>query len=144
MNASSAGSLQGVSLPLLALFVLYTLASLVHFTHNAEFLADYPGLPNWLTRAQVYVAWLVVFAIGLTGLLLVRAGKALAGLVILVIYAVLGFAGLDHYFAAPFSAHTFTMNFTIWFEVAAAFALLVYLLAAIRAQLRAGKVPSTP
>jgi hypothetical protein len=36
----------------------YAAASLVHFVHNAEFLADYPSMPAWLSRATVYGAWL--------------------------------------------------------------------------------------
>src|SRR5215469_12243644 len=33
------------------LFALYAAASLVHFTHNAEYLAQYPNLPaSWTPR----------------------------------------------------------------------------------------------
>jgi len=35
--------------------MLYAAASLVHFAHNAEYLADYPNLPSWLTRYQIYL-----------------------------------------------------------------------------------------
>jgi len=38
------------------LFALYTLASLTHFAHNAEYIAFYPGLPVWMTRESVYPA----------------------------------------------------------------------------------------
>ena len=43
---------------------------------------------------------------------------------LIAIYAVLGFAGLDHYTLAPVSAHTLAMNATIWLETATGFALL--------------------
>ena len=114
---------------LLAQFALYTGASLLHFVHNAEFLDSYPNLPEWLTRAQVYGAWLAVFAVGVLGLLVLRRGFQRFGLGLLMVYAALGFAGLDHYLAAPISAHTPVMNFTIFFEVATACLLLLYLLA---------------
>jgi hypothetical protein len=50
------------------LIALYTLASLTHFSHNAEFIALYPGLPTWMTRESVYLAWLGVASVGLLAL----------------------------------------------------------------------------
>jgi len=44
--------------------------------------------------------------------------------VLIALYAVLGFAGLDHYTLAPISAHTLAMNATIWLETATAVLLL--------------------
>jgi hypothetical protein len=106
--------------PLLILLLAYGAASLVHYAHNAEFLADYPNMPAWLSRAKVYVAWLGVTAIGVLGYLLVRRGHQLGGLCVIAVYAAIGFDGLAHYRLAPLSAHTATMNLTIWLEVAAA------------------------
>jgi hypothetical protein len=108
------------------LLVLYCVASLVHFAHNAEFLDDYPNLPEWLSRAQIYAVWLGITAIGLTGYVLLRVGYRLAGLIFVAVYAAQGFDGLLHYGRAPFAAHTPAMNFSILFEVAAAAVLLVY------------------
>jgi len=109
---------------LLVFVVVYGAASLFHYTHNAEFLNEYPNLPAWLTRAQVYAAWLGVTAVGLIGYLLVRRRHQLAGLIVLGFYGVLGLDGLGHYAVAPTSAHTFTMNLTIGLEVATALLLL--------------------
>ena len=36
--------------------IVYTAASLFHYSHNAEFLNDYPKLPVWLSRAEAYSA----------------------------------------------------------------------------------------
>jgi hypothetical protein len=102
------------------LLILYCAASLVHFVHNAEYLADYPNLPDSLSRSRVYLAWLSILAIGVLGYVLYRRGRYLAGLVVLAVYAGFGFDGLLHYTLAPFAAHTLAMNFTIWFEVVAA------------------------
>jgi len=106
------------------LLLLYLAASLLHFVHNAEYVADYPNLPAWLGRADVYLAWLALAAIGAVGWALYRFGWRLAGLLLIGVYAGFGFAGLLHYTRAPFAAHTPAMNFTIWFEVAAAALLL--------------------
>lgn len=50
---------------LIALTLLYATASLIHFVHNAEFLADYPNLPQTWTRAEVYLAWAGMTALGI-------------------------------------------------------------------------------
>lgn len=98
------------------LFVFYTLASLTHFIHNAEFIAFYPGLPAAITRESVYLAWLAVAAVGACALLARRAGwpRLAAGLVL--IYGLLGLDGLLHYTLALCSEHTFVTNATIWAE----------------------------
>lgn len=103
----------------------YTVASFFHYSHNAEFLADYPNLPAWLTRADVYAAWLGVTAVGVAGYGLVARGFETAGLVVLTIYGVMGLDGLGHYAVAPIAAHTLAMNTSIWLETAAAIAVLV-------------------
>ena len=108
----------------IALLLLYTGASFLHFAHNAEFLGEYPNLPDFITRSSVYVAWLGLAAIGAAGFALHRAGWKLTGLLLLGLYAGLGFAGLLHYARAPVGAHSATMNFTIWLEVVSACGLL--------------------
>lgn len=113
------------------LLLLYLAASLLHFVHNAEYLANYPNLPAWLDRADVYLAWLGLAAIGAAGWALYRLGWRLAGLLLIGVYAGFGFDGLLHYTRAPFAAHTQVMNFTIWFEVAAAALLLLGVLALV-------------
>jgi hypothetical protein len=114
------------SLPgyLCALLAIYCAASLIHFVHNAQFIAEYPNLPAWLTSSKVYVAWLAVTSVGAAGIALALSGRRVPGLLLIMGYAALGFAGLDHYTRAPLSAHTLAMNATIAFEVVAAAALL--------------------
>jgi hypothetical protein len=103
----------------------YVAASFLHHLHNAEFLADYPNMPASLTRGTVYLVWSIEAAIGLLGYVLFRAGYRLAGRALIALYAVVGFAGLDHYVIAPFSAHTPAMHLTILLEVVCAALLLV-------------------
>jgi hypothetical protein len=107
------------------LMLVYTAASLLHFAHNATYLHDYPNMPPWLTSFGVYGAWCAVAIVGALGYWVYRRVHVFAGLVLIASYAVLGFAGLDHYVVAPVSAHTLAMNLTIAIEVACAALLLM-------------------
>lgn len=108
---------------LLALVLVHVAATLVHFAHNATFLADYPNMPGWISPAGIYGVWLAEAAIGAAGVILLLRGRTI-GLALIAIYAMLGFAGLDHYALAPMSAHTLAMNATIWLETATGALLL--------------------
>ena len=117
--------------PIGGMLLLYLAASLLHFVHNAEYLADYPNLPAWLGRGDVYLVWLGLAAVGVVGYAFYRGGWRLAGLVLLGAYAAPGFGGLLHYTRAPFAAYTSAMNFTIWFEFVAAGLLLLAVIASL-------------
>ena len=107
------------------LLAVYAAASLLHFTHNAEYLSQYPNLPASWTRADVYLACCCVTALGLLGYVLYRSGLPRVGLTLLAIYGGVGFDGLLHYTRAPVAHHSAAMNFTIWVEVAAAAVFLI-------------------
>jgi hypothetical protein len=107
------------------LLLIYTAASLLHFVHNATYLHDYPNMPAWLTSLGVYGVWCVVAAVGALGYWVYRRVHRFTGLLLIAIYAALGFAGLDHYFVAAVSAHSLAMHLTIAIEVGAAAVLLV-------------------
>jgi hypothetical protein len=109
---------------LLPLLILYALASVLHFTHNAEYIDFYPNLPAWITRGSVYVVWWVIFAIGVSGYALYRSGRILPGLFLMALYAGLGLDGMLHYTRAPMHAHTAAMNLSIWIEAITAAAAL--------------------
>ena len=102
---------------------LYFAASLAHFAHNAEYIAFYPNMPSWLTREQVYLAWLAVTSVGAMGFALLRLGWTLAGAACLLAYGALGLDGLAHYSLALCSEHTLATNVTIWAEAATGVAL---------------------
>ena len=110
---------------LLTLIIIYGAASLLHFVHNAVYIDAYPNLPAWITPAVVYVSWLVIAATGAVGYWLYRRGSRAFGLMVIGVYALFGFAGLDHYTLAPASAHSMAMNATILGEVITASALLI-------------------
>ena len=127
---------------LLALVVVHASASLVHFVHNATFLADYPNMPGWITPGGVYAAWLVEAAIGAAGVILFLRGRTMIGQALIAFYAVLGFAGLDHYTLASISAHTLAMNATIWLETATGLVLLAFVVWSSLS--KGGNLPSIP
>ena len=104
---------------LLPALLLYAGASLLHHVHNAEYLAEYPHMPAWLTPAIVYAVWAATTAIGVAGLLFYRP--------LLVLYGLLGLYGLAHYALAPMAAHSFVMNVTILLEAVTASLLLISL-----------------
>jgi hypothetical protein len=110
----------------LFLAIAYGVASLVHFFHNATYLRQYPGMPAWLTAVGVWSAWCATAAIGAAGYWIYRSVSERAGLLMLALYAALGFAGLDHYAVAPVAAHSVAMNATILCEVVAAAVLLLF------------------
>jgi hypothetical protein len=98
------------------LVALYSVASLVHFWHNAEFIAFYPNMPAWLSRDEVYLAWLAVSAVGLVSGVMWLSGWRRIALCVLGLYGALGLDGLGHYTLALCSDHTLAMNLTIWSE----------------------------
>lgn len=109
---------------LLALTAAYFLTSLGHFSHNAEFICEYPNLPAWLTSAQIYAVWAAITSVGALGLFLMRQKFVATGLLLLAVYAALGFDGLGHYALAPLAFHPLMANVTILSEVLAAALLL--------------------
>jgi len=109
------------------LLLLYAAASLLHFAHNAEYLAEYPNLPPSWSRADVYVAWCCVTALGVVGYVLYRRSYRGVGLTLLSVYAGLGLGGLLHYTRAPVDHHSTMMNATIWTEVVFASLVLINL-----------------
>jgi hypothetical protein len=120
----------------LALTVVYFFASLGHFSHNAEFVCEYPSLPAWLTRAKVYAAWAAITSVGVLGIFFIAKRSVAAGFLIIAVYAALGFDGLGHYSVAPMELHTFVANLTILSEVGAAALLLVVTLHLLSVELR--------
>jgi hypothetical protein len=108
-----------------ALLSLYGVASFVHFAHNAEYIASYPNMPLWLSRENVYLAWLAVSGVGLMAVAFALAGWRVAAALSFALYGGLGLDALGHYGLARCSQHTLTMNLTIWAEALAGAALAV-------------------
>ena len=110
---------------LLVILIFYCSASLLHFIHNAIYIDEYPNLPSWISAFGVYITWFGITSIGIIGYLFIHYGKKFIGLVACAVYGAIGLDGLGHYSLAPISAHTFTMNFTIWLEAITAMIVLI-------------------
>jgi hypothetical protein len=123
-RGAASGTVKRSSGSLPWLFAVYAAATLLHFAHNAEHLAQYPNLPASWSRGEVYAAWCCVTALGLGGYVLYAFGGRKIGLTILGSYAVLGFGGLLHYTRASMAHHSAMMNLTILAEAAAGTLLL--------------------
>jgi len=115
----------GHSRALALLVSLYFLASLAHFSHNAAFIAFYPGMPGWLTSRTVYLAWLAVTSLGVLAAILFRLRLRAAALIALAAYGAMGLDGLAHYTLALCSEHTLVANLTIWSEAISGLLLLL-------------------
>lgn len=111
--------------PLWLLVGVYFVASLAHFAHNAEYIAFYPNMPDWLTREKVYLAWLAVTGVGVASLVFTWRGWRVPGALCLAVYGALGLDGLGHYTLALCSEHTLVTNVTIWSEAVAGLVLLI-------------------
>lgn len=95
-------------------------ASAVHFADNALRLDLYPGL-SWFTPAGVGLAWLSLPA--LAWLALRSRSK-----VLLVLFALSGFFGFEHYILTPICGVALRCNLTIFGEAVASAVLLAYVL----------------
>ena len=109
----------------LLLAAIYFVASLAHFGHNAEYIAFYRGMPDWLTREKVYLVWLGVSSLGIAALLFARFALPGLALASLGTYGAFGLDGLAHYTLALCSEHTLMANVTIWSEATTGLALLL-------------------
>jgi hypothetical protein len=83
--------------PIVALVAVYFVTTLAHFIYNVEYIAFYPGMPAWLTREQVYLAWLGVTSVGLASFVLSRFGLRALALLAASVYGALGLDALAHY-----------------------------------------------
>ena len=107
------------------LLAIYFVASSAHFVHNAAYIAYYPQMPSWVTPDRVYLAWSVVTAVGIAGLVALRLRLHATAVVFIAVYGALGLDGLAHYTLALCSEHTFITNVTIWSEAISGLCLLV-------------------
>src|ERR1700761_8876246 len=107
------------------LLAIHFMASLAHFVHNAETIAFYPHMPPWLTRGDIYRAWLAINGVAVAGLLLLGLGHRRIGIALIALYGALGLDGLGHYALAVCSAHPLAANLTIAAEAISGMLLML-------------------
>jgi len=126
------------------LLIVYFIASLAHFVHNAEYIAFYPNMPTWLTREKVYLAWLVITSIGVAGLIASRLRWHAVGAILIALYGAFGLDGLLHYTLALCSQHTLMTNVTIWSEAASGLVLMLASVIVLARRFAAGRLGHDP
>jgi hypothetical protein len=82
-------------------------------------------MPSWITPDRVYLAWLVVTAIGIAGLVAVRLRLHAVAATFIAVYGAFGLDGFAHYALALCSEHTVMTNVTIWSEAISGLCLLL-------------------
>jgi len=107
------------------MLTVYFIASGAHFVHNAAYIAYYPNMPSWIRSDRVYLAWSVVTAVGIAGLVALRLRLHAVAAIFIAIYGGLGLDGLAHYALALCSEYTFMTNVTIWSEAISGLCLLL-------------------
>ena len=65
----------------------YAAATLLHFAHNAQYLAQYPNLPASWSAPEVYFAWCCITALGVVGYVAYLREHRSFGLTFLALYA---------------------------------------------------------
>ena len=121
------------------LVLIFFIANLTHFVHNAEYIAFYPGIPAWLTREKIYLAWVAGASVGLAGLLVHRIRLKRLSMVMIAAYGASGVDGLAHYTLGLCSQHTLLANLTIWAEATTGLALLAVSALLLTRRLVAGR-----
>jgi hypothetical protein len=102
------------------------IASAAHFADNVRFFDAYPE-PAWISDARIVDGlWFVITPILVAGWWLYRRGRTRPGRLLLGLYGVLGSTVLGHYRYGPLLAMSARMHALVWFEAAAAIALLVW------------------
>lgn len=101
--------------------------TLLHYVDNIVFFHEYPE-PPWLKPGMVDAFWFFMTPVALAGLWLMRRGRRGIGSIVLLAYAGMSLLVLGHYRFAPFRAIGWRIHAFIWFEAAAAIALVARLL----------------
>lgn len=124
---------------LLAGIVLTT----VHYTDNYLYFDEYPQ-PGSLRPWQVYAAWLLLTAIGITGYRLYRRGLVVPAYVCLVVYSYTGLSSLGHYLYGGLDEFSAKQHAFILIDGLSGAAVLAFVLwSALTLRRREGSAPAT-
>jgi hypothetical protein len=123
---------------LASLVALNVATTILHYVDNIMFFHEYPE-PPWLTPGLVDAFWFLMTPLALVGLWLARRDRRNLSSIALLTYAGMSLLVLGHYRFAPFHAIGWRIHAFIWFETAAALALVAWLLAAWRRPVEVGR-----
>ena len=112
---------------LLVLLIIGVVTTILHYTDNFLFFDNYP-LPTWITKASVYLAWLILTPFGIVGYWLYKQRLFWAAYLCLCIYSITGVSSLGHYFYTSMTELSVKMNTLIWLDAISGTALLSFIL----------------
>lgn len=101
-------------------------ATILHYTDNFIFFADYPA-PVWMHSHQVWIAWLILAPFAVVGYIQYAKGNFWVAYLCLCVWAVTSVGGIAHYFFGSLSAFSVKMHIFIWFEELTGWMLLGFI-----------------
>ncbi len=112
---------------LLGIVVLNLVSTWLHYTHNAIFLADYPG-PAWFTPPMIIVTVVVMSTIGLLGYWLYSRNVFTWAYFCLGLYSITSISSPGHYLFPMVAPMSITMHGLIWLDALSGVSLISFLL----------------
>ena len=102
--------------------------SIVHYTDNYLAFDRYPtgGPGPEVTADTIWIAWVLLTAIGVAGYALYRRGEVRRGAALLAVYSISGLVGLGHYTAPGTSELAWWRHLHIWVDVVCGAAVLAF------------------
>jgi hypothetical protein len=111
---------------LLGIIVLNLISTWLHYTHNAIFLADYPG-PAWFTPQMIMVTIAAMSTIGLWGYRLYSQNACKWAYFCLGLYSITSISSPGHYLFPMVAPMSTTMHSLIWLDACSGSALIGFL-----------------
>lgn len=111
---------------LLAVLIFSIVITSIHYTDNAIFVRQYPE-PEWFTTSGVFITWVVMTLIGLTGYWLYSKQYFWFAYFLLSAYVGTGLSSPAHYFYGEMAEFSLKMHILIWTDVVAGLSVVAFL-----------------
>jgi hypothetical protein len=112
---------------LLILLVINIVVTAFHYTDNYLDFERYPD-PNWVTQQSIWIAWLILTIIGISGYVLYLKRVFWLAYLSIAIYSITGAFSPGHYFFPEKEPFSFKMHTLIWLDAIAGAAILVFII----------------
>ena len=109
-------------------------SSIVHYTDNYLAFDRFPqgGPGPEITDDAIWIAWVLLTAVGAAGYEAYRRGQIRAGALLFAVYSMSGLIGLGHYTAPGMSELEWWRHAHIWTDIGCGIALLVFSVWSVR------------
>lgn len=112
---------------LLSLLLISIVSTMIHYTDNFIFFDQYPQ-PDWITLPSIYISWVILTAIGITGYGLYRVRNFGLAYLCLFLYSLTGLSSLGHYLYGDLSEFSAKMHLLIWTDACTGLGILGFTL----------------